>query len=774
MKIRARYLSAIFQKDGFLIARLKMSDYRAHPSFLENCNVKFCRHCSFSGDMEFSETSTRYDFHCPDCGWRVATGNKSLNTSGKGPIASDLSEFAHYEFEGEWKTYKGKYQFVWTSCVQCVERTRDGIVKYLSRFDGVGPVTADQIYNMYGEDTLQKICEHPGDVADHTRLRLHQVMSIASVIQMGLEKANLEAELFSLLGSKGFPRGIIGSLLHDYGTNAAKEVRQNPYCLLRYRGAGFQRTDALYQELGLFIAAPIRQAYLGLEAIKEFGDGSIWFDSQYFKDQISRNVPPHLIDYDAAIQYGFENDILTTRTVGDVTYIANPEESRAEYSLSESSRRMMDDSASWPEMPDHLGLTEHQLEKYSEATGRRLAILAGSPGVGKTFVAAAIVKQLQRSGQTVAVCAPTGKAAVRIQESLKSNGVNTHALTIHRLLQAEIVDHGFIFHHNDRHPLPFDAVVVDEASMIDSYLLSLLMRSIDPGAKVLLVGDTNQLPPVGPGAPLRDLINAGANCGALTEIRRNSGRIVRACAEIRDGSLFNPSRKMNLEEGENLDFIQSSSTPYHLKKIIKIGEWARRNFGYHPVWDVQVLCATNNHRRVMNELLQDRLNYGTPRTPNSPFKRHDKVICLRNGFYDCLDSGRAVYCCNGELGKVSQCEPGYISVKLQNPDRHVMVRRAKPDPKNPSCLWDLGYAITVHKSQGSSWPVVVTIIENQYGARMICSREWVYTAISRAEKLSVLCGRLNDARDMCKTVILPNRYTHLSQLITGEISDGSP
>jgi exodeoxyribonuclease V alpha subunit len=283
-----------------------------------------------------------------------------------------------------------------------------------------------------------------------------------------------------------------------------------------------------------------------------------------------------------------------------------------------------------------------------------------------------------------------------------------------------------------------------------------IMAARPRGCHFLLVGDVHQLPPVGNGAPLRDMINSGVvGYGELTEIKRNSGGIVEACAAIRDGKPW--------DEAENLivdpfaDQIQAARI--HCQKG-------------HPkldaVWDCQVLVAVNARsplsRKAINLELQNALN-PNPEVKGTPFRLADKIVCLKNGKYTEINDREEVYVANGELAKVIEIEDKSIIAELSNPARTVRIPRGKADGESSGCNWDLAYGLSCHKSQGSEWPVVIVVLDEYPGARMVCSREWLYTAISRAKKQCILIGKKATADAMCRRVAIGKRQTFLRQLI---------
>lgn len=443
----------------------------------------------------------------------------------------------------------------------------------------------------------------------------------------------------------------------------------------------------------------------------------------------------------------------------------------------------------WPAPRLVAGITAHQRERLAEALRGPVGVLAGSPGTGKTFVLAELVKAIptrRRDGYhvSVALCAPTGKAAVRISEAMARAGWALQATTIHQLLGIGRNGHdgqGWDFRHNEGNPLGYQYVIVDEASMLDTTLADCLFRALRPGAHVLLVGDPDQLPPVGHGAVLRDLIRAGLPCGRLTEIQRNAGAIVEGCAAIREGRKFRVARTPAERDADNLWLTEAKTPQDQVAKLLELLT-AMGELGINLTQDLQVLVATNKgspvSRLEVNRLLQDRLNQRDPAcTPGDlVYRINDKVICLRNHLAGSADARGQCWLANGEIGTVTAIEGRAVMATFPAPDREVLVPAPRPKGEGDGRSeevgrggggtdFDLAYAITAHKSQGSEWPVVVVLVDPSYKAKLICTREWIYTAISRAKKLCVLIGQEGILRVQCRRTALDNRKTFLSELL---------
>lgn len=452
---------------------------------------------------------------------------------------------------------------------------------------------------------------------------------------------------------------------------------------------------------------------------------------------------------------------------------------------------------SWPDVNEIDGIDHHQKTELAKATAGRVGILGGSPGTGKTYTVAKLVRHVLDSGiiglDDIGIGAPTGKAAVRLTEMLQANGINTRARTLHSHL--EIGEHSetgqWTFLRNEKNPLPFQLIIVDETSMNDLSIMLSLFRARAPGAFVLLVGDVNQLPPVGNGAPLRDMIAAGLPYGELREIKRNSGGIVEACGLIRD---CQPWVELTDKPDSNLRITHDTTPIEKQNRILTLLERSKDS-GFDPVWDCQVLVAVNEisplSRQVLNKILQDALN-PNQKIAGTPFRVSDKIVCLKNGFYKSVDPDgidetevkknerNEVYVANGELAEVIEITDSATIAKLLSPARVVSIPfRVKKQseeseetedekPQRSGANWDLGYALSVHKSQGSEWPVVIVALDGFAGAKLICDRAWLYTAISRGKRMVHLVGQSDLAERFCLQQKISERKTFLADRIRSE------
>lgn len=414
------------------------------------------------------------------------------------------------------------------------------------------------------------------------------------------------------------------------------------------------------------------------------------------------------------------------------------------------------------------GLTLHQMEQLEIALSSRVGILTGSAGTGKSHTVARYLESLSGG---FAVAAPTGKAASRInQES------DFGARTIHGILLPDRNGHdgdGWSFQYGLSQKLPYSVIVVDEAFMVSADLMASMLNAVREGSRVLFVGDPNQLPPVGHGRPVYDMMQSGIiPRGHLSEIHRFAGRIARVANAIKDGQAWLPSEAIDLDAKpvENMRHVECKSAALTVAALKEIcGRMSVR--GYDPIDDIQIICALNDRgqvsRKELNRFLQESLNPDGDRAEKIPFRIGDKVICLRNQLRDVVDEDAdkldepKVYLANGETGRVV----GWVRNKKRIPVG-VIVRilgQLVAISAGGFNDFDLAYAVTVHKFQGSQAKVVIVVVDD--GAGRVAHRSWVYTAITRAAELCFTVGKMSTLRQQCRHVDITERQTFLSERI---------
>jgi exodeoxyribonuclease V alpha subunit len=761
-------------------------------------------------------------------------------TTIKGPAETDELQYGlAYRFYGKWETYKSKSsgvderQFHFHTFVRVQPHGRGGTIRYLMSSPGIGQKTAEVLWEKFNGRAVEILRQTPEVAVAAVGLSHFTIERATEAAEFLRDEQSMEGctiDLLDVLSGRGFPKSVAKKAVRKWGNKAAEVIRRCPYRLMAFRGVGFLKTDAMYMDLGLPPAKIKRQAYCAWHAVASDTEGHTWYPVSVIEKGIRQKVGGTAACPPAALKLAKRGKLLATRRDSRaMLWVADARKAAAEAKLAEFvAAALLERHDEWPGSSEIDGLSEHQGETLGNALTSKLAILCGSPGTGKTYTAAALIRAICRlcGGGQVAVAAPTGKAAVRISEALARYGIGLRATTIHSLLGVRSSDEAsksrdsdsWSFSHHEDNPLPYRFIVIDEGSMVDTSLMCSLFAARAVGTHILIVGDTNQLSPVGHGAPLRDFIAAGVPCGELTEIWRNSGSIIKACQSIRFHNRFEAAPRIDLaaEDPQNLYVVRAGKPEEQVDRMLA-GIGAAKATGLDPVWDVQILVPVNEKsplaRKALNERLQRELNADGEAASGNPFRVRDKIVCLKNGWlmleesflegvrdrpivdssgdmttYE-LENGDhlpvteagQVYVANGELAAVSSVTGKLTTANLTSPQRVVCIPRGgKKDKeaegeessegqKSAGCQWDLGYALSTHKSQGSEWPVVIVMLDEYAGARRVCSREWIYTAISRAKKLCLLVGKKHTGDAMCRREALSRRKTFLVEQIAEQL-----
>ncbi|MDE2102277.1 MAG: AAA family ATPase [Patescibacteria group bacterium] len=746
----------------------------------------------------------------------VVIARLSDNTVVKGPSPEDEIEIGStYRFLGRKQTH-AQYgdQFAFSTFCLAEPATRQGTIRYLVKLaPNVGEVTACKLWDTFGPEAVATLRTNPQAVADANILTLDQATKAAAVLakESGLEQTKID--LFGLFDRRGFPGNLIEACISRWGARAGQRIRKNPFGMLvgrpRLPGCGFKRIDKLYLDLGGKSTALKRQMLAGWNALREDSSGNTWLPQGVFRQAITRAVGDDEARHADALELGIRSKWLATyKDEEGQVWVAEAGKAKNERRIAEKVKELRAAVGAAPKWLNAYSeivpgvLSPHQLDRLKVSLSSSIGILAGTPGTGKTFTAAQVVKYLAcRFGlDSIAVCAPTGKAAVRCTSAMLSYAIDLEAITIHRLLKTGRNGHdggGWQFEVNESNPLGKRFVIIDEASMCDADITAALLSACAPGTHLLFVGDPYQLPPVGHGAPLRDMIAAGIPCGELTEIRRNSGMIVEACRDIKNGRPFATTETIDVPNGKNLKCLSGDTPEDQIAALTAVLNKIAASGKFSPVWDCQVLATVNDKskisRRALNSALQPLLNPAGESIPPNPFRIGDKIICTRNSGMplmalmagkpgNTVDSymplvGRNEFVANGEIGNVMAVGPKLTIARFDPPNRLIKIVMGKPKESDGEgeeadsstagtvCDFELAYAITTHKSQGSEWPVVIVMIDDSPGARRVCSREHIYTAVSRGKTLTVLIGKMPALEMMAQKVSLDKRKTFLKELL---------
>lgn len=685
-----------------------------------------------------------------------------------------------YRFFGKWTT-SPKYgkQFRYDVFTEHMPLGRGPVIAYLTKLlrgTGVGKVAIDKIWDKYESDSLRMLREYPKRVAEECGIAAVKLKLASDRLAKHKKSENTMVELIGLFNGRGFSQGLIRSVINKWGSRAPVLIRRDPYLLMthRFQSAGFARCDKMYVDFGLDPSKLKRQTICLWNVLAMRGTGDTWHPYRDACELLRQRIGGADAKPKEATRLGKRAKwIETRRDVDGNGWLAVGKSARNEREIAERIFRMTQCEANWPEPSGSL--SPHQEQQVKLATAGAVGILSGTPGTGKTYSAASLIRSIiNKYGHgAIAVLAPTGKAAVRATESLSKAGiVGLTAMTIHRSLVPSRGGFGsgeWGFHHNERDPLPHKFIIVDETSMVDTDLMASLLRALGRGTNLLLIGDPYQLPPVGHGAPFRDLIASNIPHGHLTEIQRNSGLIVKGCAAIREERRVDTCHRFD-DEGNNLRIVPTSSPAKTMEIIRAVFEAVVRKGARDPIEDLQILVAMNEQgalgRKTLNTMLQGILNPNGKSQAGIIFRVGDKVICTSNGWYT-SDKGHESpeFLANGDIGRVIGVDDKTIEMRFPSIGDGDRIVRISTHPESVK-KFELAYAITCHKSQGSEWPVVIILADET--ASRVASREWWYTAISRAKDRCLVIGKQSVMEKQARRQLLDKRKTFLVELITEE------
>jgi len=666
---------------------------------------------------------------------------------------------------GRWvnnKTYGEQFQVERFEVT--VPATVNGIKKYLGSglIKGIGPVMAGRIVKNFALDTLE--------VIEKTPERLSEVEGIGpkriAMISKAWEEQKEIKDIMIFLQGHGVGATYSAKIYKQYGNKAIEVVKDNPYCLARdIQGIGFLTADKIAQNMGIDPHSLIRAKGGLIYVLNELTDqGHVYYPE---KDLIRKAMEILKVDEKVITQALSEltkekeiclEDIDTDKPHQGVYlapfYVAETGVAQRLKSLKESSSTVRpidsDKAIGWVQKKLDIKLAEKQKEAISLAAASKVLVITGGPGTGKTTIIRAILKIFEQLKMRVFLAAPTGRAAKRMTEA-----TGWEAKTIHRLLEYAPQKGGFKKDQDD--PLGADVLIIDEASMIDTLLMYHLLKAVLPHAHLILVGDVDQLPSVGPGNVLKDIIVSGAfTVVRLTEIFRQAEEsMIVVNAHLVNRGMFPVLEGKNIKRDTDFYFIQEEDPEKILHKIITLCvERIPRRFGFHPLRDIQVLTpmhkgmigASNLNVELQKKLNPEKtgINHGS-----RSFKIGDKVMQIANN-YD-----KEVF--NGDIGWISKIDQEEKEVTIDFDGRLVPYDFSELDEIV------LAYAISVHKSQGSEYPAVIIPVTTQH--YVLLQRNLVYTGITRAKKLVVLCGTKKALAIAIKNNKPQLRYTHLAKIL---------
>jgi len=716
----------------------------------------------------------RVTFHSEESGFCVlrvkAKGQRELVTLVG--TAAVIAPGEYVESEGAWVNDRQHgLQFKAQRLRVVPPTTLEGIEKYLGSgmVKGIGPHFARRLVRAFGEQVFEVIEHHPERLLELDGIGPKRKERVTTA--WAEQKAVREIMVFLQSYGVGTARAI--RIYKTYGDAAVERVRENPYRLaLDIHGIGFKTADVIAQRLGIPRDSVIR-AQAGvrhlLQEIATQGHCAVPRERATESAAALLEIPPPVVEQAIADELAAGN-LIEEHVEGESALFLTPLH-RAETGVAMHIARLRQGVPSWgaidawkaigwAESRTGLHLSDSQRVAVARAVNGKVTLITGGPGVGKTTVVNSILRILRAKGVKVLLCAPTGRAAKRLAES-----AGAEAKTIHRLLEFDPKIMGF--KRDQGFPLDAELIVADEMSMVDIVLMNQLLRAVPDEAGLLMVGDPDQLPSVGAGAVLSDLIGSGVvGTARLTDIFRQAAtsRIIVNAHRINRGQLPQTSEE---QEGDSDFFFIPADSPEAIqhKLLTVVAERMPRRFGLHPLDDIQVLTPMNRGglgARALNVELQRRLNPDAePRVSRFgwTYAPGDKVMQTLNN-YD-----KDVF--NGDIGRIAAIDEAEGVVRVEYDGRPVEYDLGDLDEIS------LAYAVTVHKSQGSEYPAVVIPIATQHYT--LLERNLLYTAVTRGRRLVVIIGETRALAMAVKRVGSVKRLTNLRQRLRAMLpEDGFP
>ncbi len=699
------------------------------------------------GASELRGTIVRFLHTNEDSGWAVALVETEEDTIRAVGTFLGIQAGETLRLTGNWVEHPKFGRQLRVASFEPVEpASLDGIEAYLVSFvDGITKRLAKKIVRHFGEKTLDVLATEPD--------RLIEVHGIGKKrkrrIVESWQQVRQIREVMVFLQSYGLPAALAARIFRHFGDRTLDAVRADPYCLMEVRGVGFHKADEIARSRGI---EPDSLRRIGAGAVHLLEQASARDGHMFVRRPLLRQRTQKLLASNAGREDAAIDELCRQRrlhAVDEAIFLRRLE--NAERTVAERLRALLAEAAeplpvdvelaiSKFEERERIVLAEAQRQTLREMVASKVMVLTGGPGTGKTTLTKGIVYVASLAGLTVALAAPTGRAAKRLAEATE-----VEAKTVHRLLGFT----GEVFQHDENDPLEADLLVIDEASMLDAPLAAHLLRALQDAARLVIVGDVDQLPSVGPGRVLGDLIESGAMpVVRLTEIFRQAQKslIVVNAHRVIHGQL--PQRG----EPDEADFF-AAHRPDPAAALAEVTDLVARRitarYGFEPLRDVQVLAPMRRGLlgvENLNVALQERLNpRGETRKWSRRLRSGDRVMQTTNNY--------ELEVFNGEIGTV---------VGFHSEDRKVLVDlegRVVDYPTQNLEELELAYAVTIHKSQGSEFPCVVIVLHDQH--RIMLQRNLFYTAITRGKQLVLVVGTRQAVATAVRTETTQRRETLL-------------
>ncbi|WP_297281199.1 ATP-dependent RecD-like DNA helicase [uncultured Anaerococcus sp.] len=686
----------------------------------------------------------------------VETSDSDITCVGTMPF---FDEGDNVEVTGD-LVYHDKYgEQINVSSIKLIKPSgKEAIINYLSNSNikGIGKKTAKQIYEKFGEASLDIVYNQTDQLKAIPGIGKKKIIDIKETAKESKDSRNTMLYLQGL----NISYNLAMKIYKFYGENTVDIIKSNPYKLVDdISGVGFNMADTIARNMEINsnskfrISAGISHT-LNYEA--EFS-GHTSLKLSYLINKVTYLLKVTKEDVYNVIKEDSLSDKLVIVIIEDEEYVYKHSIYKAEkYVAMELSNKKDSQYIFDIDIDEDLSaFSDEQQLAINEAFNNMLLVITGGPGTGKTTIINAIKKILNKNELTYAMLAPTGRAAKRIQES-----TNDDAYTIHRLLGIK-PDEAFA-EYNEENPIEKDYVIVDEMSMVDIYLMKSLISAISPSTALILVGDSNQLPSVGPGNVLKDIIETDIKTIRLKKIFRQGleSNIIVNAHKINNGSypILN-------ESGKDFFFIESNKNNFDTTLSNLVNDRLPKYYDLDKVKDIQILCPSKKTQwgsANINTNIQKIVNPSGKflKVNDKVFRMGDKVMQVRNNYdliaENSLSDAEGVY--NGDIGFITGIDKDEERLEVEFYDGSL-VKYKKEDIKD----LELSYAITIHKSQGSEFDAV--IIPMMQVAPMLLTRNLLYTGVTRAKKLVVLVGDKRIIKQMVDNNTSNKRFTNLSYWI---------
>lgn len=727
----------------------------------------------FEEKLKIHGTVTDITFHNDTNGYTVFsidTGKEELTVVG---TAADIKLGDKVEIIGDY-TYHSVYgrQFKADVCTAMLPETVDDLYRYLASgaIKGIGAAMAMKI--------VEKFRENSFDVLEHMPERLAEIkgISLEKAKKIGVEynRQHSTRLLIMNLSKYGLKTSECIFAFERLGSGAEEIIEENPYVLCEGEGGiSFERAEQIADMLP---KKPVPQCRIEAGVLyvirHNFRNGHTCIPLEKIYKPSGELLCESRENIEIAVDSLTENKKLIIQKLGDRDFIFLPEAYHAEKSISDRIKILLkyppenpinvDSYIDGIEKACNIKYAEKQKEAIKTAVNRGVLILTGGPGTGKTTTLDGIIKMFEKDNLDIALCAPTGRAAQRMTET-----TGRTATTIHRLLEVEW-DSGDkpVFKRNLRNPLEAQVVIVDEMSMVDIFLFSSLLDALPFGCRLIMVGDSDQLPSVSAGNVLSDLI--GSDLIPVVQLKEIFRQSMESNIVLNAHAIVNGERiKTEYKEGDF--YLLQRSFPLDAVRTVRDLYTKRlpEAYGYDPLTQIQVLCPSKKGDTGtfnLNRLLQEAVNSASPdkqeyNTGYRIFRTGDKVMQTRNNYNihweSIYEEGDGVF--NGDIGFIEMIDLRRDAIVID-----FSGRRATYSKEQLSEI-ELAYAVTVHKSQGSEFDAVIMPVISVNGR--LCYRNLLYTAVTRAKKLMVLVGTegcVNNMIDNCKPQL---RYSALKYFL---------